>query len=157
MQRKNLLGNTLLLFTSMIWGFAFTAQKLSGEAFSTAFVVSARFFLGTLVLIPSVLFLDRLFRTERNLFSRKNPHFLDITKWELLGGFICGMILVSATTLQQIGLIYASPGKASFLTALYVVFVPFIIFITTDYTFIIIYILSCSNILVLQVLYPLRH
>lgn len=126
MKRKNLLGNTLLLFTSMIWGFAFTAQKLSGEAFSTAFVVSIRFLLGALVLIPSILLLDRLFRSERHLFSKQNPHFIDLTKWELLGGVVCGIILVSATTLQQIGLIYASPGKASFLTALYVVFVPFI-------------------------------
>ncbi len=124
-QSKAVLGNFLLLVTSMVWGFAFTAQKIAGEAFSTAFVVSARFLLGTLVLIPSVYLLDRFAKNGRHLFSRKNSHFIDLTKSELLGGILCGLVLLLATTLQQIGLIYASPGKASFLTALYVVFVPF--------------------------------
>lgn len=125
-QRNVVFGNLLLLITSMVWGFAFTAQKVAGEAFSTLFVVSTRFLLGALVLIPSIYLLDRFTKNERHLFSRHNPHVIDITKQELLGGITCGVVLLVATTLQQIGLIYASPGKASFLTALYVVFVPFI-------------------------------
>jgi drug/metabolite transporter (DMT)-like permease len=124
-QKKSFLGNALLLFTSMVWGFAFTAQKIAGEAFSTSFVVSIRFLLGALILIPSVYLLDRLFKNGRCLFGKKNPFFIDLTKDEFIGGILCGVVLLAATTLQQIGLIYASPGKASFLTALYVVFVPF--------------------------------
>ena len=124
-QKKSFLGNTLLLLTSMVWGFAFTAQKIAGEAFATAFVVSVRFLLGTLILIPSVYLFDRLSKNGRCLFGKKNRFYIDLTKDEFIGGIICGLVLLTATTLQQIGLIYASPGKASFLTALYVVFVPF--------------------------------
>ena len=39
-------------------------------------------------------------------------------------GLICGVLLFAATSLQQIGLVYTSAGKAGFITALYVVLVP---------------------------------
>ena len=41
-----------------------------------------------------------------------------------LGGALCGVVLFFASTLQQIGLIYTSAGKAGFITALYIVIVP---------------------------------
>ena len=39
-------------------------------------------------------------------------------------GLICGLLLFSASSLQQVGLVETSAGKAGFITALYVVLVP---------------------------------
>lgn len=41
-----------------------------------------------------------------------------------LGGILCGAVLFVASTLQQIGLVYTTAGKAGFITALYIVIVP---------------------------------
>lgn len=42
----------------------------------------------------------------------------------IIGGICCGAALAAASSLQQIGLIYTSAGKARFITALYILIVP---------------------------------
>ena len=42
----------------------------------------------------------------------------------ILGGISCGILFFIATSLQQIGILYTSVGKAGFITALYIVIVP---------------------------------
>lgn len=125
MQKKQLGGDLLLFMTAAVWGLAFTAQKIAGERVPPFALNSIRFLLGALVLLPVIHVFDRVRKTDRLLFSRQNPHFVDITRRELWGGVACGVALLAATILQQFGLLTASPGKASFLTALYTVFVPF--------------------------------
>lgn len=125
MQKKQLGGDLLLLMTAAVWGLAFTTQKIAGERVPPFALNSIRFLLGALVLLPVILIFDRVRETDRRLFSRRNPHFLDFTRRELLGGVACGAAILTATILQQFGLLTASTGKASFLTALYTVFVPF--------------------------------
>ena len=49
-----------------------------------------------------------------------------IDKTLLWGGIACGILLCSATTLQTAGMIYTSPGKSGFITALYMVLIPII-------------------------------
>ena len=41
-----------------------------------------------------------------------------------MGGSICGLVFTLAINLQQVSLIYTTAAKASFLTALYIVFIP---------------------------------
>ena len=124
MQTKKTLGNLLLLMTAVIWGLAFTAQKIAGDHIPPFALNGIRFLLGALVLVPALFLLDRTRKNGRVFLSPKNPHFIDLTKRELLGGIACGAALLAATIFQQFGLLKASPGKASFLTALYMVFVP---------------------------------
>jgi len=65
--------------------------------------------------------------SQRHLFIRKEKGFaLGFTKRELLGGVLCGLLLGTATTLQQLGLATeeTDSGKAAFITALYMVIVP---------------------------------
>ena len=47
-------------------------------------------------------------------------------KRTLVGGSICGLVFTIAINLQQVSLIYTTAAKASFLTALYIVFIPVI-------------------------------
>lgn len=123
---KKYISPILLFITALIWGTAFVAQK---EATSVApFALgAARSAIATVVLVPAVILLDKFLNTERHLFSfKKGEKVIDITRIELVGGVICGIFLFIASTLQQTGMtVGTDAGKASFITALYVVAVPF--------------------------------
>ncbi len=119
--KSKILSPILLLVASMIWGFAFAAQDAASEvgAFTLGF---ARSLIAGVFLIFVIILLDRAMRTERKLFSRGK---IDITKYELIGGVICGTVLALASAFQQIGINRGTDGgKAAFITALYVVVVP---------------------------------
>ena len=75
--------------------------------------------LGAIVLIPVILFLDFKKRNNEKDTPKNNKQLL-------LAGIICGVLLCAATTLQTAGMIYTSPGKSGFITALYMVLVPII-------------------------------
>lgn len=45
-------------------------------------------------------------------------------KLNLLAGIWCGIALMIASTLQQVGILYTSVGKAGFITTLYIIFTP---------------------------------
>ena len=110
----------LLLCAAIVWGFAFTAQKAADAL--PAFTINAiRNMLGAIMLIPLILLFDRASRNGRKLFSKRG---VDITKYEWLAGFVCGTALFLAAYSQQFGISGTGAGKASFISALYVVFVP---------------------------------
>ena len=117
-------GNIILLFTAFVWGMAFTAQLVGGNAVGAFTFNATRFLLGALVLVPVVMLFDKTRGGARFLFSRNG-----ITRIELLGGLSCGACLCVATTLQQEGLMLirdGATGKSAFITALYVLIVPLI-------------------------------
>lgn len=119
-----LIGNIILLVASIIWGFAFVAQKDSATYLDHFSVNMFRFLIGGMVLIPAVMVSDAVRKSDRRLFSTKNPHFIDLSRAELLGGSLCGVFLCLASNLQQLSMTQTSPGEAAFLTALYSIFVP---------------------------------
>lgn len=122
---KKYISPILLFITALIWGTAFVAQK---EATSVApFALgAARSAIATVALIPIVMLFDKISKNKRRLFSfKKGEKAVGITLRELVGGVICGAFLFIASTLQQAGMtIGTDAGKASFITALYVVAVP---------------------------------
>lgn len=119
MGTSKLKGNLLLLLTAFIWGTSFIAQSVGMETISPSSFVGVRCLLGTLVLLPVILILD----WGR---KRRGEEVQKIDKNLLLGGIFCGIILYCATMLQTAGMIYTSPGKSGFITALYMVFVPIV-------------------------------
>jgi len=117
MKNSNLKGNLILLLTSLIWGISFISQSKGVELISPITFNGVRCMLGALVLIPVILILD----------SKKRKKGLTVEKFDktlLIGGIICGTFLCLASTLQTIGMVYTSPGKSGFITALYMVIVP---------------------------------
>ena len=75
-----------------------------------------RFLLGSISLLPLILYYHRKSqRLDDNGPKIKNSHWL---------GFFTGTILFIAASLQQIGLIYTTAGKAAFITCLYIILVP---------------------------------
>ncbi|MDT8393296.1 MAG: DMT family transporter [Bacteroidales bacterium] len=116
MRPTTLRSDSLLLLTSLIWGLAFVAQRV-GMDFVGPFIFNGiRFALGALVILPFIFFSGRAGKTSSTI-SASN-------KYLFRGGLILGLAVFGGASLQQIGLVYTTAGKAGFITGLYVVFVP---------------------------------
>lgn len=119
---KKIISPTLLVLAAMIWGFAFSAQK-AAEAVPVFTTGVTRSLFATVFLTITVLLFDKINHTGRCLFSKEKK--IDLNKYEIIGGGICGVVLAMATFFQQTGINAGTDaGKASFITALYVVLVP---------------------------------
>lgn len=118
MQIKTLRSDLLLLLAALIWGFAFTAQRVGMEYMGPFLFNGIRFGLGALVLGAFILI-------RKNRVIDIHPEFLHDQKRTLVqGGIVAGLLVFTGATLQQTGMIYTTAGNAGFITGLYVVFVP---------------------------------
>ncbi len=137
MKRTQLKNSFLLLLTAAIWGFAFVAQSVGMDYVKPFTFNGVRSAIGALFLIPCIfLFQNRSGQSEASstTISSANPSnqadqvvsnsSSSDRKTRILGGICCGIILAAASSLQQIGILYTSVGKAGFLTAIYIVLVP---------------------------------
>ena len=109
----------LPLVAAVIWGTAFVFQSDSAE-FIEPFTFNA------LRSAVAVAFLALVLLGRRLLIKREKcaPRTRKDVKQLLIAGLSCGTVLTVAANLQQLGLGETSPGKAAFITALYVVLVP---------------------------------
>ena len=119
MNRQKLKGNAMLLLTAMIWGMSFIAQSKCGEDISPVAFTGLRSILGSIVLLPVIAVLD---------WGKKkhNKPVQKINRDLIIGGILCGIVLCLASTLQTMGMVYTSPGKSAFITALYMVIIPIV-------------------------------
>ena len=115
--QSKLKGNLILLLTAFIWGVSFIAQSVGVEEISPLAFNVIRSVLGGVVLLPVIFFLDRS-KKKKGIPVQK------VDKTLIFGGIVCGVFLCVASTLQTMGMVYTSPGKSGFLTALYMVIVP---------------------------------
>ena len=107
-------SNLLLLLAAAIWGFAFVAQRVGMEHVGPFTFNGVRFVLGSLSLLPLIFYFQNKPQASPKVKATG----------ALLPGFFAGLILFTAASLQQIGLIYTTAGKAAFVTCLYIVLVP---------------------------------
>lgn len=122
MNNKRLGANMLLLLTAAIWGFAFVAQRVGSQYVGALTFNGIRFALGSISLIPLIIYFDKDKKSRNNDESNS---YID-SKKQVLYGVLVGIALYAGSTLQQIGIIYTTAGKAGFITGLYIVFVPII-------------------------------
>lgn len=115
--KKQLKGSLALLFGTFIWGSAFIAQSVGMDLIGPFTFQAIRCMLAVVFLFLITLVFDWKIGIKSAL-----------RKWKIkrlwLAGSICGCALFVAASLQQIGLVYTDPGKAGFLTAMYIVLVP---------------------------------
>ena len=102
----------LLVLTAAIWGFAFSAQVVAMDNIGPFTFNAVRSFIGALSLVP-VLLLHK---------KEPSPKRRDFPQW--IGVAIAGCFLCGGTMLQQIGLLYTTASKASFITSTYILMVP---------------------------------
>ena len=115
MDRGKLNSNLLLLITSTIWGFGFVAQEMGSDHLGPNAFNGTRYSVGAVCLLIILLLWHRG-RAMDGFRSR------DWVKASLSAG----LFLFFGSLLQQAGIGYEAtgPGKAGFITGLYVVIVP---------------------------------
>lgn len=117
MKRKS--TNTfLLVLTAFIWGGAFVAQSVGMDYLGPFTFNSVRCLMGGIVLLPVVFVMRH--QNHKKISEPKGRRTL------LAGGICCGLALAVASSLQQVGMVYTTAGKAGFITALYILIVPLI-------------------------------
>lgn len=119
MEKKTVRANLLLLLTAAIWGFAFVAQRVGSKYVGPFTFNGIRFALGSISLLPLIIYFRKKDKDKED-FKEES------IKKTILPGIIVGIVLFIAATLQQVGLIYTTAGKSSFITGLYMVIVPII-------------------------------
>jgi drug/metabolite transporter (DMT)-like permease len=110
-KKLRLKANLTLFAVAAIWGTAFITQAVAGKYHVAYLFNGACFILAAVFLIP---FIPR----GRSILSAQ-------WKWML----IAGGILFVASAMQQVGLLYTRVATAGFLTSLYVVFTPFLLWL----------------------------
>jgi len=118
-------GNLLLLLTAAIWGFAFVAQRVGMEYVGPFTFNGVRFALGAVSLVPLILYYNKGSQNTGNSDQQ--------LKSAVGAGLLAGLVLFLGASLQQIGLVYTTAGKAAFITCLYIVIVPMLGFFLKQY------------------------
>lgn len=131
---KKLKGDLMLVLTAMVWGASFVAQKSGMELIGPFAFNGIRTIIGGIVLIPLIMVLDRIGAKKKAGAPSGAADTADTVPSEtdkkkerrtlITGSICCGLVLLVASMLQQIGMLYTTAGKAGFITALYVVLVP---------------------------------
>ena len=120
-----------LFITAIIWGTAFVAQSAGMDYLGPFSFNAIRYGIGAIVLIPVILIIRGARLRQSN--GMENVTDVSTTAWEegtdlrntVIGGILVGLSLCVASLFQQFGIIYTTVGKAGFVTALYIVIVPF--------------------------------
>ncbi|MDO5696229.1 MAG: DMT family transporter [Eubacteriales bacterium] len=109
---KTKLAVVTLWAVTMIWGCGFVLSDIALRSLNPAQFMFLRFLIATAVM---------------GLFNLKKLRHITPKEWRY--GLTLGVILFLSFYLQTAGLKYTTPSKNAFLTALYVVFVPFFAFL----------------------------
>ena len=108
---KKLKGCIILFIASIVWGFAFVAQRIGGDIGTYTFN-AIRFLLGSISILPVI------FIFEKNSDPIKS-------KASILPGILIGIVLFGASTFQQYGIVLTDyAGKSGFITDFYIILVP---------------------------------
>ncbi|MCT4595339.1 MAG: DMT family transporter [Anaeromicrobium sp.] len=112
MNKKWLYADLSLVLVALVWGSTFVVIKDTLSHAKPLGFMALRFILATVIL--------------GGIFNKK---LRQSNKSEIRAGAIIGVILYLGLLIQTIGLIYTTASKQAFLTAVYVVIVPFLVWI----------------------------
>jgi drug/metabolite transporter (DMT)-like permease len=107
-------ADILLFMVAIIWGTGFITQGVAARYHVAYLFNGVSFMLAALILIP---------------FIPTGTRGTKVTKEQWTWMLIAGVILFFATAFQQVGLFYTKVANAGFLTSLYVVFTPFLLWV----------------------------
>lgn len=125
MKNKQLRSNVMLLLAAFIWGLAFVAQDVAMDYIRPFTFTGVRSVLGGAILLPVIALMKAFSTGTKEAYPEdKQVRGGFFHSKEFLGGVCCGIVLFIASSLQQFGIMDSTPGKAGFLTALYILIVP---------------------------------
>lgn len=118
LRSRVLRSDALLILAAAIWGFAFVAQRVGMSHVGPFTFNAVRFALGAATLVPFLI-------ARRRVAPASSPAGrLHSRRQILYGAGLLGGVLFLGASLQQIGIVSTTAGKAGFITGLYVVIVP---------------------------------
>ena len=107
MTKREILADSLLLLTALIWGCAFAVVKNALDSFPPGAIIAMRYLIAAA--ITGILF---------------RRHLKELTRGDVARGALVGLLLFGAYIVQTTGLQYTTAGKNAFLTTVYVLLVP---------------------------------
>ncbi len=108
-KNKSLVAEFGLLFITIIWGSAFVVVKNTTALVPTSYIIAIRF--GIAAILMLIFFY---------------PHIKKIDLYSIKSGAALAVLLYVSYYFQTIGVKFTTAGKNAFLTAVYVVVVPFL-------------------------------
>ena len=99
-----------MLIACVIWGCAFAVMKDALDAITPNYILAFRFTIAAVLM---------------GIFMWKKLGGISAKEW--LAGLVVGVLMYGAYLLQTVALQYTTAGKNAFLTAVYVVLVPFML------------------------------
>ena len=119
--KKKIFANIALFLTALIWGVSFVAQR-AGMDYVGPFTFNAvRSIIGGFSLLPVISIVKLIQEDTRTREVRHQQHVM-LAK----AGILCGLALFIAMSIQQYCMLFSPAGKAGFITALYIIYVPLI-------------------------------
>ena len=118
--KQKIQGSALLLLATIVWGASFVSQSVGMDHVGPYTFQAIRCAMAVVGLLPVIWLFDRR-KQDGKTFVRR---FLDKKLW--IAGLCCGIPLFFAVNLQQLGIVTTDAGKSAFITAMYIVFVPFV-------------------------------
>ena len=116
--KQQLKGEALLFLAALIWGVSFVFQKTGMDYVGPMTFGLMRFGIGSIATLPFIFIYDSYCKSKGIDVMR----FTDRTM--LKAGLLTGLANFGLSSLQQIGLVYTTAGKAGFISAMYVALVP---------------------------------
>lgn len=110
----------LLVICTMLWGFAFVAQKGAMAHMGPLTFSAVRYIMGTALVAPLAI-------AE---YRRERRNGLVVSRRQWIGIAILSLFFFLGVWLQQAALITASVTNGGFITSLYVIFTPIVGFLT---------------------------
>ena len=99
MTKREILADSLLLLTALIWGCAFAVVKNALDSFPPGAIIAMRYLIAAA--ITGILF---------------RRHLKELTRGDVARGALVGLLLFGAYIVQTTGLQYTTAGKNAFLT-----------------------------------------
>ncbi|MBQ7339460.1 MAG: DMT family transporter [Clostridia bacterium] len=111
-KKQNLLGQLLLLIATLVWGTSFFILKDTIDVYPPMYVIGFRFLVSSILLF--FICFKRVIKIKKGTFFR---------------GVILGTCVALAYITQTYGLQTTSPATNAFLTSLYCVLAPFLVWL----------------------------
>ena len=108
----NIIGQFLLLSATVAWGSSFIILKETIKTLPALYVIGIRFLMAAALI--GLVFFNKIRRIDKKTFIR---------------GVVLGLVLTGAYITQTLGLKYIGAGKNAFITSLYCVMCPFMLWI----------------------------
>ena len=116
MTMTRLRADLMLLIAALVWGLGFVAQSTAMDSIGPLTFIGLRFLIAAAAIWPLMHFVEN-----------RNSTLAPMSRSDLRLSVLIGLVFFAAAAFQQWGLVTTTVTNAGFLTGIYVVIVPFIV------------------------------